>query len=90
MTSKMQDTTRCRVQDKSPHPPFTKGGRGGIIKNHESYIMCYTSFVSMISVVPFLVLLLVSCGKGEVKQVSQESKIAQEALDSQRLLEMPI
>src|SRR4030042_1278690 len=78
MTSKMQNT-RCRVQDKSPHPPFAKGGRGGIFKNHESYIMRYSSFISMISIMPLLVLLLTSCGKGEVKQVSQESKIAQEA-----------
>jgi Flp pilus assembly protein TadD len=36
---RMQDT-RYRTQDKSPHPSFTtKGGMGGFIKNHESYIV---------------------------------------------------
>ena len=36
------------------------------------------------------ILLLASCGKGEVKQVSQESKIAQEAFGLAETLEMPI
>lgn len=35
--------------------------------------------ISLIFIYLITILLLVSCGKGEVKQVSQESKIAQEA-----------
>jgi hypothetical protein len=35
--------------------------------------------ISLVIIYLLTILLLVSCGKGEVKQVSQESKIAQEA-----------
>jgi hypothetical protein len=78
----MQDTG-CKIQDKSPQPPFTKERRGGITK--KSSIMHYASCVSVTSVVSLLqlallVLLLLSCGKKEVKPVSPESKITQEAV----------
>lgn len=80
-TLKMQDA-RCKIQDKSPQPTFTKGGRGGITK--KTNIMHHASCVSVTSVVTLLqlallALLLLSCGKKEVRPVSPESKIAQEA-----------
>ena len=80
-TLKMQDT-RCKIQDKSPQPTFTKGGRGGITKKtnimHHASCISVTSVVSLLQLV-LLALLLLSCGKKEVRPVSPESKIAQEA-----------
>lgn len=88
-TLKMQDTS-CKIQDKSPQPTFTKGaclpsvgqGRGGITKKtnimHHASCISVTSVVSLLQLV-LLALLLLSCGKKEVRPVSPESKIAQEA-----------
>jgi len=88
-TLKMQDA-RCKIQDKSPPPTFTKGarlpsvgqGRGGITKKtnimHHASCVFVTSVVSLLQLA-LLALLLLSCGKKEVRPVSPESKIAQEA-----------
>lgn len=74
----MQDTA-YKIQDKSPLAPLSKGEQGGITKKscilHQA--SCCVSVTYVVSL--FLALLLISCGKDEVKQVSQESKTAQEA-----------
>jgi len=62
----MQDS-RCKIQEKYR------------IVHLVSCILHQSSYAFMSLVVCLLILLLTSCGKGEVKKVSDESKIAQEA-----------
>jgi hypothetical protein len=69
------------MQDQTLPSPFNKGRQGGIIKNHSSCILHQASYAFIPFVVSLLVFILISCGKKEVKPVSAESKLAQEAFE---------
>ncbi len=61
-------------------PPLVKGGRGDFqIKNSKIRNSIFLNFTFLIFIYLIGVLLLLSCGKKEVKLVSPESKIVQEA-----------
>ncbi|MBM4136574.1 MAG: pilus assembly protein PilP [Nitrospira sp.] len=81
---KIQDS-RCRMQDKSPHPPFSKGGQGGITKKlwyHGSCILNHTSFLflQLAILIIFLIIPLTGCKKEQPvgkKPVVQQVQPAQ-------------
>jgi len=63
-----------------PNPPLAKGGRGDFqIKNSKIRNSIILHFTFLIFIYLIGVLLLLSCGKKEVRPVSLESKITQEA-----------
>lgn len=66
-----------------PLPPLLiKGGKGDYqIKNSKIKNSIILHFAFLIFIYLITVLLLTSCGKGEVKKVSGESKLAQEAFE---------
>jgi len=72
LISKMQDL-RCKIQEKFNQRPYR-------IVHHVSCILHQAPYVFMSFVVSLLILLLTSCGGKEVKPVSPESKLAQEAI----------
>lgn len=69
---KMRDS-RCKVQEKITQHPYC-------IVHHVSCTQHQTPYILMSFMMSLLILFLISCGKKEVKPVSEESKIAQEAI----------
>jgi hypothetical protein len=68
------------MQDKTLPTPFTKGRQSGVIKNNASCILHQAPYAFIPFVVSLLVFLLISCGKKEVKPVSEESRLSREAI----------